>query len=305
MLRHILLTLSLIGAAIAAGVAVVPGEREQWTMLIRDNRNEAALEVLDARYRAGQREPDAVLQLYRLLMSFAEIARATEIIETFAAQRPDDVVAVTLLAKHHGDTQNRHGEIAALERLFALSPSSKTARTLLSYYRLEGAFGREEKLLLALLANRMIVANDAERLGLMLLAQGDLDEARAALVRFDEIANPERMTGRFALFDVMVRLGETKPALARAAGWIPHWRKVSIHRAPDLEFPAARLIRMMLNADAYETQKIICALQDNDGAPLPGFPELTCPAPATAPGTHAAEHLETKSAMTSTGSGVR
>jgi tetratricopeptide (TPR) repeat protein len=255
----------LIGSTLAAGVAIVPGEREQWTMLIRDSRHAEALEALDARYQAGRRDPDAVLALYRLLMSYAEIARATQVLETFVATRPNDAAAVAMLAKHHADTQNRPAEIAAFERLFALAPSPKTAQTLLSYYRLDANFDREEALLRTLLARRMIAANDVERLGLILLARSDLDDARIALTRFDEIANPERMFGRLALFELLVDTGETQTALARAAAWLPNWHKASVHRP--VEVPAARLIRMMLAADEAAARKIICAAQLSGALP--------------------------------------
>ena len=66
----------------------------------------------------------------------------------------------------------------------------------------------------------MITANDAERLGLILAAHGDLFGARDALTRFDEIANPERSIGRLVLFDVLVQIGDKTTALTKAASWI-------------------------------------------------------------------------------------
>ena len=141
---------------------------------------------------AGNRETDAVLHLYKLYMAFAEIDQATRIMRDFVTDRPDDPAAVAMLAKHYGDIQSKGAEIRTLERLFELAPSLQIARDLLAHYRLEGTFDREAGLLRTLLANQMIPANDAERLGLMLAAQGDLYGARDALTRFDEIANPER-----------------------------------------------------------------------------------------------------------------
>jgi len=55
MFRHIALIVSLTAVALAAGVAMVPGEREQWTMLVRDGRNQEALKALETRYRAVKR----------------------------------------------------------------------------------------------------------------------------------------------------------------------------------------------------------------------------------------------------------
>jgi len=282
MLRHVVFTLLLITAAIAAGVAMVPGERERWTMLVRDNRNDEALDILKASYRAGQRDADAVLQLYKLLMSLAEIAQATQVIEQFVADRPGDVEAITLLAKHHGDTQNVHGEERALRRLFELSPSQGTAQRLLSIYRLDGAFDQEEGLLRSLLARQIIAANDAERLGLLLLARGDLDGARQALTYFDEIANPERMIGRLALFDLLVQLGDTQTALVKVAAWISNWRKVSIHLPGGPEVSLARLVRMMMAVDAVVARRILCATPQ-DGLSLDAIErlqDLACSAPA-------------------------
>src|SRR5262249_6292966 len=169
--------------------------------------------------------------------------------------------AVALPATHYGAVQDKPGETRPFERLFALAPSLPTARALLAHYRLAGAFDREEGLLRALLAKEMITANDAERLGLILAARGDLYGARDALTRFDDIANPERSVGRIALFDVLVQIGDKTTALSKAASWIGYWRKGSIHRTEAMQFPAARLIRMMLAVDAETARALICKAQ--------------------------------------------
>src|SRR5262249_21717903 len=174
----------------------------------------------ESRYRSGKREVDSVLHLYKLYMSFAEIDNATRVMQDFAHDHAKDPEVLALLAKHYDDIQDKPAEIRTLEQLFKLAPSQQTARDLLAYYRLEGAFDREESLLRTLLANQMITGNDAERLGLILAAHGDLFGARDALVRFDEIANPERSVGRIALFDVLVQIGEKDEALTKAASWI-------------------------------------------------------------------------------------
>jgi tetratricopeptide (TPR) repeat protein len=264
MLRHIALIILLTLVALAAGVAMVPGEREQWTMLVRDGRNQEALKALESRYRAGNREVDAVLHLYKLYMSFAEIDNATRVVQDFARDHAKDPEVLALLAKHYNDIQDKPDEIRTLEQLFKLAPSQQTARDLLAYYRLEGAFDREESLLRTLLVNEMITANDAERLGLILAAHGDLFGARDALVRFDEIANPERSVGRIALFDVLVQIGDKTAALNKAASWIGYWRKASIHRPTGGETPSSRLIRMMMAVDAVAARRLICEAQRSE-----------------------------------------
>ena len=261
MFRHIALIISLTAVALAAGVAMVPSEREQWTMLVRDGRNQEAIAALEARYRAGNRETDAVLHLYKLYMAFAEIDQATRIMRDFVTDRPDDPAAVAMLAKHYGDIQSKGAEIRTLERLFELAPSLQIARDLLAHYRLEGTFDREQSLLRTLLANQMIPANDAERLGLLLAAQGDLYGARDALTRFDEIANPERTIGRLALFDILVQIGDKTTALSKAASWLGHWRKPGIHRTAGSEIPSVRLLRMMMAVDETLARRLICETQ--------------------------------------------
>src|SRR5262245_39081288 len=278
MFRHIALIVSLTVVALAAGIAMVPGEREQWTMLVRDGRNEEAITMLEARYNAGKREVDAVLHLYKLYMSFAQINQATRIMQDFAADHSDDPVAIALLAKHYGDIQGKQAEMRALEDLFDLSPSLQTARDLLVQYRLEGAFEREERLLHTLLANQMITPNDAERLGLMLAAQGDLYGAREALTRFDEIANPGRSIGRLALFDVLVQIGDKTTALNKAAAWLAYWRNVSIHRTAELEIPFARLARLMATVDETAAGRLVCELQSETPARVSHDPSQNVPA---------------------------
>ena len=277
MFRHIALVIGLTAAALAAGVAIVPSEREQWTMLVRDGRNKEALSTLQGLYRSGHREIDTVVNLYKLYMSFAEIESATRVMADFVADHPDDAQALAMLAKHYADIEDKPNKVATLERLFELSPSLAAARELLAQYRLDGAFAREEKLLRTLLAKDIITANDAERLGLMLAAQGDLYGAREALVRFDEIANPERSLGRFVLFDVLVQTGDRTTALAKAASWIGHFRKASSHHNAQGETSTARLVRMMMAVDEAAAERLICQAQRED-APLvtPGVPDRIC-----------------------------
>ena len=277
MFRHIALVIGLTAAALAAGVAMVPSEREQWTMLVRDGRNKEALSTLQGLYRSGHREIDTVVNLYKLHMSFADIEAATRVMADFVADHPDNAQALAMLAKHYADIEDKPNKVATLERLFELSPSLAAARELLAQYRLDGAFAREEKLLRTLLAKDIITANDAERLGLMLAAQGDLYGAREALVRFDEIANPERSLGRFVLFDVLVQTGDRTTALAKAASWIGHFRKASSHHNAQGETSTARLVRMMMAVDEAAAERLICQAQREE-APLvtPGVPDRIC-----------------------------
>jgi tetratricopeptide (TPR) repeat protein len=264
MFRHVVLMIGLAAAALLAGVAMVPGEREQWTMLVRDGHNEAALKILRARYASGNRDVDAVMHLYKLYMAVAEIGPATRVLEEFVSDHPANSDALAMLAKHYGDIQNIDAKFAALERLFELAPGAETAHDLLAYYRLTGAFAREEKLLRIMLTKQMITANEAERLGLMLAARGDLYGAREALMRFDEIANPERSLGRFVLFEVMVATGDRSAALEKAASWIGYFRKASVHHAPEGDSAAARLLRMMMAVDEPAARALICGGQRDE-----------------------------------------
>ena len=258
MFRHIILVVGLLASALAAGFGLVPSEREQWAMLVRDSRNADALQLLETGYREGRRDPIIVLELYRLLMSFAEIERATQVIEDFASSRSNDPEAVTLLARHYADTQNRSGEIRSLERLFELTLSPNIARDLLALYRLAGAYGEEEKFLRRMLPTAVIAAPEAERLGLMLASRGDITGAREALTRFDEIASPELVLGRLALFDMLVKTGETGTALAKAVSWIAQWHYAGIDRDVSGDSSTVRLVRMMMAADVDSTRTLLC-----------------------------------------------
>jgi tetratricopeptide (TPR) repeat protein len=294
MLRQVLFMLALIAAALVATVAMVPGEREQWTMLIRDSRNEEALALIEAHYRAGLREPSAVLQYYRLLMSFADVVRATRVIEEFVATRPRDPQGLALLAKHYDDTQNRQAEVRTLERLFEVLPSAPTATALLTLYRLDGAFEREEELLHALLATSMIAANDAERLGLILFARGDLEGARIALSHFDAIAHRDQMIGRLALFDVLTELGDGETARAKAEAWVPDWRRIGAQRPTGFRVSAARLNRMMDSADNGAAGRITCAAYPSDAPSRESEKpqNAACPSVASEAVLDAQEHPE-------------
>jgi tetratricopeptide (TPR) repeat protein len=278
MLRHIAIMLALTIAALVAGIYMVPGAREQWTMLIRDGRNAEALVLLDQKYQGGERDPEALLQLYKLLMSFAQIERASQVIQEFVSQRPDDVFALTLLAKHYRDTQDTHDEAGALERLFAVLPSPATAQRLLVLYRLWGHPSEEKGLLAKMLADETITANDAERLGFMLAAADDFQGARQALSAFDSMAPPDSSTGRLALFDVLLRLGEPKMAMAMAEHWLSRWHSAHLNLGlAGRDFPLGHLIQAMAHVDPADTRRIVCDLLP-EMAPLhPGAFALQTP----------------------------
>jgi hypothetical protein len=209
-----------------------------------------------------------MLQLYKLLMSVARIDQATRVIEEIAAQRPDDVSGLTELAKHYGHTQDLDGETRTLERLFAHQPSSTTAQRLLVLYRLRGDQPQEQRLLAKMLPAGITTAEDTQRLGFMLAAKGDFQGALEALLAFDSMAAPEYSTSRFALVDVLLRLGQPENAMAKMHHWLVQWeddRPKQDLASPDL--PLDRLIRLMAHVDRPEARRIVCA----------SIPELSAP----------------------------
>jgi tetratricopeptide (TPR) repeat protein len=272
--RHIAVVLALGIAALAAGVALIPGDREQLTMMLRDERDAEPLRLLQREYDAGERDPQQMLHLYQLLMSFAEIGRATHIVEELASKSPNDVSALTLLAKHYADTQNQPREIATLERLFKITGAPAMAQRLLVLYRFAGRTADETQLLQKLLSAGTITAGDAERLGFMLASNGDWEAARAALVAFDKLAPIDDSIGRPALFDVMVRLGQSHSAMTAAERWLTRWRAAHVRRglrgrefATSRDFPLSRVVEEMSRVDAAETQRVVCStLADYPGA---------------------------------------
>ena len=114
MFRHIALIILLTLVALAAGVAMVPGEREQWTMLVRDGRNQEAHQgargPLSRRQARGRCGPASLQALYVVCRD----RHATRIMQEFVADHPDDPAVVSLLAKHYGDIQDRPAEIRTL-----------------------------------------------------------------------------------------------------------------------------------------------------------------------------------------------
>jgi tetratricopeptide (TPR) repeat protein len=289
MFRHIALVLLVAAAGLAAGVYMVPGPREQWTMLIRDERNAEALDLLERQYAAGERDPEAMSQLYKLLMSLADIERATTIIEEVITQRPDDSSGLAMLAQHYGETQDTDRETRTLERLFALQPSSTTAQRLLVLYRLSARLPEEKSLLTRMLPAGIITADDAERLGFMLAAENDFEGARRALQAFDLLAPPERSVGRFALYDVLLRIGDTKAAMAMMERWLMQSRdEPRAREGMGRDFPLERLVRLMAQVDPAETQRVVCVLVPKmpalDAATISALPGI-CTEPGTASGS--------------------
>lgn len=283
-LRHIAVVLALGVFALAAGIALIPGDREQLTMMLRDERDAEPLKLLQREYDSGDRDPQQMLRLYQLLMSFAEIGRATRVVEELAGQSPNDVSALTLLAKHYADTENQPREIATLERLFRITGAPATAQRLLVLYRFAGRTADEKQLLQTLLNAGTITAADAERLGFMLASNGDWEAARVVLAAFDRLAPIDDSAGRPALFDVTVRLGQPQNAMTMAERWLIRWRAAHVRRglrgrelATSRDFPLSRVIEEMSRVDPVETRRIVCSS-------LAEYPDATAALPEPCPG---------------------
>ena len=144
------------------------------------------------------------------------------------------------MARHYGDIQDKRGEIRMLERLFDLEPSLPTARTACS--RTIGSRAsstREETLLRRLLGINLITANDAEtaRPAAGVERRPLWRARRARAVRRDRQSGAH--VGRFALFDVLVQIGDRSTALSKGASWTVYWRKASLHHPTDSGLPVA------------------------------------------------------------------
>ena len=114
-------------------------------------------------------------------------------------------------------------------------------------------------------------------------------------MRFDDIANPERTIGRFALFDVLVQIGDRSTALSKGASWTLYWRKASLHRPTDSSLPVVRLIRSMMALDEPAARKAICDVQREE------FGTASAGARSPLPDCDIELDVETESAPANTG----
>jgi hypothetical protein len=211
---------SLVGALGAAvgGYFLIPGEGEQLAMLMRDGHDELALEKADGLFARGVREPTLLMQAFLLNQRAGEYGQASEILDAYFKQRPDDANAWRKVAEVFAASGQSELYRNALENVVRLTRDALAAGKLAAIYRLRADGGNELRVLSTPDAASLDEA-DAIRLAVLLQEHGKPAEATSVLEAFDEKDPGLSDQGRIQLFTAMIDEEQFAKAVDRALAW--------------------------------------------------------------------------------------
>ncbi|WP_442579608.1 tetratricopeptide repeat protein [Mesorhizobium sp. ASY16-5R] len=206
-----------MGAAVG-GYFMVPGEGERLAMLVRDGQGEIALEKANDLFARGVRDPALLLQAFFLNQRAGEYDRASEILDAYLKQRPDDAVTWRALAEAFEASGQSEQLRNALENVVRLTRDSASASQLSAIYRLRGDDENELRVLGMPEAAGLAEA-DAIRLAHLLAVRGRSSEVAGILGPLDGKAPGLSDEGRIQLFTALLDRGEFTKAVDRALVW--------------------------------------------------------------------------------------
>ena len=211
-------------AGLLFGLLLLPKSEEHATMLARDGLYEAALVELAALRRAHPDNPQIVMQSHMLRTRQGDIPGALETMRDYLSLRPKDETARERYAELLLQSGRIDEHLSVLAGLAADFPSSARIERLAALYRLHGRHDDELELLTAFAGSRHLDWRQLERLGALLAARSDLDNARRWLDLADQRSPAAESDGRLLLLDVLIEQHMHAAAMDKAADWIKRWR---------------------------------------------------------------------------------
>jgi hypothetical protein len=207
-------------AVVAAviGYLIIPGPLEQVTMLMRDGRDDAALEKADALIEAGHREPGLLMQTFLLNERYGNSERGMAALRAYFQASPNDAEAWRKAASTFAKTHNLEAQIDALEHLVNLTHEPPAVSGLARVYRLHARFDDELRVLQSVDAAHLEAA-DTVRLASLLLGRNDLAQAASLLRKLDDQKKITTNDERMMLFGALVDQSNFDEAARRAVDW--------------------------------------------------------------------------------------
>lgn len=211
---------AVFGLALVAGWSMLPGDNERIAMLERDGHSREALAILEQAYQSGDRRYRTLHQMAGLHENEGNVARARDLLEQMAVQRPRDVVLRKRLAQFYRDTQDSGRREAALKSEIEVRYSELACRELIASYRLLGEYEGEKSAIVTCRQKGYRRPDDLARLAELLAAEGDSAQAAAILRSIDDVKRLKEPRERYQLLAFLFEQDQPKEAERRALRWI-------------------------------------------------------------------------------------
>jgi hypothetical protein len=217
---HRLILGAIFAGAIAAGWVMLPGQNERVAMLERDGHSREALTILESQYDAGDRRYGTLYQMQALYESEGNVAKARDVLQTMAGQRPRDAGLKRRLAQFYKATQDEAAYHDALRAQIELRYSETACRDLIAALRLKGDYTAEQAALQRCRQKGYRRAEDLSRLAELVAVDGDAAQAAALLRSIDDLKRLRTSQERYQLLTLLLEQDQPKEAERRALRWI-------------------------------------------------------------------------------------
>lgn len=214
----VVMGLAFLGALVI-GYLLLPGENERIAMLERDGHDAKALQILEHRFAAGDRDVRSLFQLQSLYEQKGDLVRARQMLDLLADARPRDPTVQRQVSEFYRITQDEPAYVKSLEQRLANRFSQPICKELIGLYRRAGKFDLEQRTIMSCSNRGYRRTDDIVRLARLIAVDGRLPEAAALLRSVDDKRRLTEDADRLMLFAALLDAGAATEAKQRAARW--------------------------------------------------------------------------------------
>lgn len=217
---HTVIMMVVFLGALGVGYLLLPGANERIAMLERDGHHQQARAMLERSFLAGDRSQRTLFQLQRMHEQSGDIAKAGQLLEMLAEQRPRDANIQRRLSQFYRQTQNEAGLLKSLELQLTARYSEPVCKQLIGLYRSSGDFANEQRLIETCRQKGYRRSDDLIRLAYLIAADGRLPEATTLLRSVDDRRRLRQDRDRRLFFASLIENNQSEEAQRRALRWL-------------------------------------------------------------------------------------
>jgi len=171
-------------AAVVVSFLLLPTSPETGFMFLRDKQYERSYERFRDLYESGDRSRDVVIPMVNLLLEYAQIDHALELMEEYADRHPDSVDTLQYLAKIYKETNHSYEYLRTLEKIYEMQPTVEVLREKERYYGYVGDLESEIEALKTIVSKYRPIDKEYLELTYQYASRGNLKEATETVLHF-------------------------------------------------------------------------------------------------------------------------
>ena len=217
---HIVL-MALVGAGIAASLAVIPRDRELALMYLKGLDYESAQSALEQRLNSGDLSVGVVIPLTRVYLEIGEFEEAVKLMERFAAANPEEAEVKEELAQLYKQASRVYDYLGILADLARVRPTEKILRELADHYSNHGEIEKQVEVLRIFVERFKARLDDWIDLAQIEADLGNFEAASGALYELNRRFKVPRTQRTVEFYiSVLARTGREAEAFEMATAWL-------------------------------------------------------------------------------------